>query len=102
PDRLDSILLHHQTVPAYSNPIQDWTGDAMAEVFLRIKSVVNKTGLSRSKIYEEMKSANEEDRFPAPVPISAGLVAWREREVEAWQARKIGQRDAKGRRKRAA
>ena len=48
--------------------------------FLRVKSVIQRTGLSRSSIYLMVKDG----RFPAPLRISARMVAWREQDVLQW------------------
>ncbi|UVS91894.1 AlpA family transcriptional regulator [Burkholderia glumae] len=64
--------------------------DSLTEcvVFLRRKSVEQKTGLSRSSIY----AAIAKNEFPKPVPIGAKSVAWIEAEVAAWMHNKISQR----------
>jgi prophage regulatory protein len=57
--------------------------------FLRMPTVRAKTGLSRSKIYEELK----EGKFPKPVKLSDRCSAWIESEVEEWQKGKIAERN---------
>jgi prophage regulatory protein len=52
----------------------------MAETLLRRPDVENRTGLSRSTIYEWMKRGE----FPQPVKLGARLVAWRESDLTAW------------------
>lgn len=47
---------------------------------LRIKTVLERTGLSRSTMYRKM----ENGAFPANVQISARCVGWRESAVNAW------------------
>lgn len=47
---------------------------------LRIKAVLERTGLSRSTMYRKM----ENGAFPANVQISARCVGWRESAVNAW------------------
>jgi prophage regulatory protein len=47
---------------------------------LRIKTVLERTGLSRSTMYRKM----EHGAFPANVQISARCVGWRESAVNAW------------------
>ena len=47
---------------------------------LRLPQVLERTGLSRSSLYEKI-AARE---FPAPVKIGARAVAWVSSEVAAW------------------
>lgn len=56
---------------------------------IRRKTVEDKTGLSRSGIYDLVKAG----RFPQPVPIGAKAVAWIEAEVDAWINERIAARD---------
>ncbi len=48
--------------------------------FLRLKDVMEKTGLSKSAIYSKIK----EGEFPASVPIGSRTVAWVDSDVEKW------------------
>mgnify|MGYP001128622128 CR=1 FL=1 len=48
--------------------------------FLRLKMVVDKTGLSRSTIYR-LEAAGD---FPKRVKLSRGTVAWHENDVDIW------------------
>ncbi|CAK2300417.1 AlpA family transcriptional regulator [Vibrio crassostreae] len=48
--------------------------------FLRLKDVMEKTGLSRSAIYSQIK----EGEFPTSVPIGSRTVAWIDSDVEKW------------------
>lgn len=52
----------------------------MTETLLRRPQVEARTGLSRSTIYDWMKSGN----FPLPVKLGARLVAWRESDIRQW------------------
>jgi prophage regulatory protein len=47
---------------------------------LRLKQVVETTGLSRASIYRQIQSQT----FPRPVKIAARSVAWVEDEVQHW------------------
>lgn len=47
---------------------------------LRLKTVLDRTGLSRSTMYRKMDAGT----FPRNVRISARCVGWRESAVEAW------------------
>ena len=51
----------------------------MATRLLPLRSVIDRTSLSRTSIYRLMARAG----FPASVPLG-GRVAWIEAEVEAW------------------
>ncbi|WP_428660482.1 helix-turn-helix transcriptional regulator [Reyranella sp.] len=57
--------------------------------FLRLKAVVDETGLPPSSIYAEMAKG----AFPKPVKLSANRVAWLENSIEAWKAERIAERD---------
>ena len=48
---------------------------------LRIRTVKDRTGLSRATIYREIKRG----RFPQQVQISIGCVGWRESAIREWQ-----------------
>lgn len=56
--------------------------------FIRIKSVLSRTGLKRSTIYKYIKQG----RFPKPVNISPKCAAWVESEINDWMLLKISQR----------
>ena len=60
-------------------------------VFLRRRVVEERTGLSRSSIYD-LIAAGE---FPRPVPLGRRTVGWIETEIANWQARRILERDRK-------
>jgi len=47
---------------------------------LRLKSVLERTGLSRSTLYRKM----QDHTFPRALRISARCSGWRESDVEAW------------------
>jgi prophage regulatory protein len=47
---------------------------------LRLKSVLERTGLSRSTLYRKM----HDQTFPRALRISARCTGWRESDVEAW------------------
>jgi prophage regulatory protein len=48
--------------------------------------VREKTGLSRSTLYEQMAK----NMFPRPVSLGARAVGWLESEVDAWLKARIG------------
>jgi len=51
--------------------------------FLRLPSVVDRTGLGKSTIYAGAKART----FPAPVRLTGGrVVAWREEDIDRWIA----------------
>ena len=47
---------------------------------LRIKAVLERTGLTRSTLYRKV----QQGRFPKQVAISARCTGWRESEVAEW------------------
>ena len=56
---------------------------------LRLKAVLELTGLARSTVYKFIA----EGSFPKPVPLGGRAVAWVEEEVNDWLLEKIQQRD---------
>ena len=48
--------------------------------FIRLNSVKSMTGLSRSTIYEMIKS----NKFPKQIPLGIRAVGWLESEVNEW------------------
>lgn len=61
----------------------------MSRRLIRLKAVMDKTGLSRSTIYQRGKDGT----FPKPVPLGNSLSGWVEDEVDAWIEERIKQRD---------
>jgi prophage regulatory protein len=66
----------------------------IASRILRLKSVLNRTGLSRSTLYRKI----ERGTFPMQVRISDRCIGWRESDVERWLSDPTGysQRDEIG------
>ncbi|GAA0578175.1 hypothetical protein GCM10008942_28870 [Rhizomicrobium electricum] len=60
------------------------------ERILRIRTVLTRTGLSRSTIYRKMKDG----MFPSQVRISEHCSGWRESEISRWMADPMQYRDA--------
>jgi prophage regulatory protein len=60
--------------------------------FLRLRAVLDATGLSRSTLYSLM-SVN---KFPSNFAVTEGCVAWLESEVVAWQQLRLAERNARG------
>ncbi len=54
-------------------------------VFLRIRAVSERIGLSRSTIYRLV----EANRFPQPSQIGDRAIAWRSDEIESWMASRV-------------
>ena len=52
------------------------------EKILRIKDVIETTGLSRSSIYE----LQSKEQFPRSVKLCRGAVGWLAREIQGWIA----------------
>ncbi|WP_256666328.1 MULTISPECIES: AlpA family transcriptional regulator [unclassified Pseudomonas] len=55
-------------------------------VMLRLKQVIERTGLSRSTIYGKLdsKSTQYDPNFPTQVPLGNGAVRWVDAEINAW------------------
>lgn len=53
---------------------------------LRIKDVIQKTGLARSTIYDRIskKSPRYDQNFPKPIKLGLAAVGWFEHEIDAW------------------
>ena len=49
---------------------------------IRLKTVIHRTGLSRSTIYRKIK----EGTFPCQIPISVNGAGWSEAEINRWVA----------------
>ena len=52
----------------------------MAERFLGIRTVVERTTLSRTEIYRRIR----EGTFPRQIKLGARRVAWKEQDVDFW------------------
>ena len=57
----------------------------MSDTLLRIKSVQQKTGLSRSTVYKLAKVGD----FPSPIKLSERCSAWVAADVDQWIDSKI-------------
>lgn len=57
----------------------------MSHKILRLPTVKEKTGLSRSTIY--LRVSKKE--FPAPISLGARAVGWIESEIEAWLSAQV-------------
>ncbi len=49
---------------------------------VRLKTVLDRTGLSRSTVYRKIRDGT----FPRPIPISINGAGWRESEINRWIA----------------
>ncbi|MCS9699520.1 AlpA family transcriptional regulator [Pseudomonas aeruginosa] len=56
---------------------------------IRLKEVIDSTGLARSTIYKLIG----EGEFPKPVPLVGRSVGWVESEVHEWIRSRIARRD---------
>ncbi len=56
---------------------------------IRLKEVIQMTGLARATIYKYMASGS----FPPSVSLGPKLVAWVEEEIEEWISTRISERD---------
>lgn len=61
---------------------------AAASSILRIRRVLDRTGLSRATLYRKIADGS----FPRQIQISTRCVGWREAEVEAWLRAPMGYR----------
>lgn len=59
-----------------------------SQQLLRLKNVVEKTGLKRSQIYLYMKDGT----FPTSIKIGPASVAWLESEIDTWINLKLANR----------
>lgn len=66
------------------------TEQGSSVTFMRIKQVSAITGLSKSSVYDLIKTGD----FPRPVKISDHRSGWVKAEVDAWSAKRIEERDA--------
>ena len=55
---------------------------------IRLKRLNDKTGISRSSVYNKLnpRSKYYDPAFPKPVRLGAASVGWLESEVDAWLA----------------
>lgn len=60
----------------------------MAERFISIREVLNRTSLSKTEIYRRIRAG----KFPRAAPLSPARVAWLESEVEAWMDARVADR----------
>lgn len=58
---------------------------------LRLKDVIENTGLARSTIYKYIDAGT----FPKPIELGARSVGWVDSEISDWILQRIGERDAK-------
>lgn len=61
----------------------------MSTRILPIDEVIERTGLSRRTLYQEIS----EGRFPRPAQLTARRVGWPENDVNSWIDSKIAARD---------
>lgn len=65
----------HRPAPPVAEP-RPYTGRRL----IRMKEVMDRTGLAKSTIYDWMKQGV----FPQPVPLGGITVAWLESDIDAW------------------
>ena len=59
-----------------------------SERLIRLRAVIEKTGLSKTSVYRLSSDPNSD--FPAAVRLSQATVGWLESEVDAWiQSRRV-------------
>jgi len=57
--------------------------------FIKLKEVIERTGLGRSSVYKQMS----EGTFPKNVSLGDRAVAWVESEIEDWIMERVAERD---------
>ena len=57
----------------------------MDERILRLPAVKERTGLSRSSVYEKIAARD----FPKPIALGARAVGWLESDIDAWIDRRV-------------
>jgi prophage regulatory protein len=60
---------------------------------IRYKEVCHRTALSKTTVWRRSRDG----KFPKPISLSDGIVAWLEDEVDAWLQMRIAARDAQDR-----
>jgi prophage regulatory protein len=73
-------MAQHQTRPMMSTVRHVPVAGDVAVTFLRLRTVLHVTGLSRSTLYRLMAC----DQFPRPVQLGPRAVAWRRADLDAW------------------
>ena len=63
-------------------PTMQGDPSAQGPEFLRMPSVLTRTGLGRSTIYRLVS----ENKFPAPVKLAGRAVGWRRADLDRWSA----------------
>lgn len=61
----------------------------MSMKLIRIKDVMDRTGLAKSTIYKYISTK----QFPKPIKLGTRAVAWVESEIENWIIESIERRD---------
>ncbi len=59
--------------------------------FIRLRTVIDKTGLSRASVYNKLKRGCEyfDADFPKQIKLGGGAVAWVEYEIDDWMELQI-------------
>ncbi|MGY2735199.1 helix-turn-helix transcriptional regulator [Sphingomonas sp. UYP23] len=60
--------------------------DRSRDNLMRLRDVLTRTKLSRTTIYRKIAAGT----FPPSTPISEGLVAWYESDINAWVSNPMG------------
>jgi len=58
----------------------------MAQKILRLRDVIERTGLSRSTVY--LKASRPDDDFPAPFKIGLRASGWLAEDIDSWIERR--------------
>ena len=65
-------------------------GAAELRVLITLESVIERTTISKSRIYDAIRKG----AFPRPVPVGERRRAWIESEIEDWIDARVAERDA--------
>ena len=57
---------------------------------LRLRDVMDKTGLARSTVYKYIEAGT----FPKPIDLGGRSVGWVDEEINDWILEKVSQRDS--------
>ncbi len=69
--------------------MKDYQEFNMSMKLIRIKDVMDRTGLARSTIYKYIS----EGKFPKPIKLGTRAVAWVETEIDGWIQASIEERN---------
>jgi prophage regulatory protein len=86
PRAVDPKLVPEKTVSLNENHLRYSEKMPQHHAMLRLKQVIERTGLSRSTVYNKLdpRSKHHDPSFPKQIGMGSGSVRWLESELEAW------------------